>query len=171
MSEKKKYTFRYQLTYDEAYNAFQSLALRWSKKAQYGVMGFVVLLTVAIMIMFMIHPDRFYYFVIIIFAVILTAYVFYSPILRARKGAKAVARTKGTYEVSLTTDGMVSLAGADPVSLKADKRSRALELSDSFAVRMDPVTILCLPKRIMNHSQQDAVRKILSEHVNFKVYE
>lgn len=173
MTEKKrkKYTFRYQLTYDEAYNAFLALALRWGKKVRYGMMGFVVLLTVIMMIMYIMHPDRFYYFLIVIMAVLLTAYIFYSPVLRARKGARSVMKLKGTYEVSLTTDGKVSLAGDEPRALDADKNTRALELADSFAIRLDAVTILCIPKRIMNDTQKESVRQILKKYIKFQTYE
>lgn len=170
-NKKKKYTFRYKLSYQEAYNAFLALALRWSKKVKYGMMGFAVLLTLIMMVMFIMHPDRFYYFLIVILAVALTAYIFYSPALKARRGAKAVAKIDGTYEVSLSTDGKVSLAGGEARDLKADRNTRALELSDSFAVRLDGATILCIPKRIMNDTQQEAVRQILKENIKFSVYD
>lgn len=171
-NRKKKYTFRYQLTYEEAYNAFLALAVRWKKKTKYAVMTAMVAVTVAIMTMFALHPDRYYYFTIVIFAVILTSYVFYSPMLKARKGAKQVAKIDGIYEIKLTNDGKIIMGNSSQeLDLKGDKNSRALELKDSFAIRMNGDITVCIPKRVMNESQQNAVRKILADNIKFIVYD
>lgn len=170
-NKKQRYTFHYKLSYDEAYNAFMSLAFRWKKKTKYAIMAALVIVTIFMMILFAMDPDKFYYFFIVIIAVLLTAYVFYYPSLKARKGAKQVARVNGTYEVKLTTDGKITLGREEEQTIKADAKSRAIELQDSFAIRVDALTTVCLPKRIMNENQIDAVRNILSQYIKFSVYD
>ena len=53
----KKYKFRYSLTYQEAYDAFLALAMRYTKKVKYGLMAAIVLITVICMVMFITNPE------------------------------------------------------------------------------------------------------------------
>ncbi len=166
----KKYTFRYSLSYQEAYDAFLALAMRYTKKVKYGLMTAIVAVTVCCMVMFIMNPDRFYVFFMIIIAVLMTAYLFYMPVIKAKKGASQVARINGTYEVGITSTGKIILAGQED-DLKQDKNSRAVELKDSFAIRLNSYTTVCIPKRTMRESQIDAVRDILKEYIKYTDYD
>ena len=166
----KKYKFRYSLTYQEAYDAFLALAMRYTKKVKYGLMAAIVLITVICMVMFITNPERFYVFFMVIFAVLMTAYLFYMPVIKAKKGACQVARINGTYEVTITSAGRIVLAGEED-DLKQDKNSRAVELKESFAIRVNSYTTVCIPKRVMRESQIEAVREILKEFIKYTDYD
>lgn len=166
----KKYTFRYSLSYQEAYDAFLALAMRYTKKVKYGLMATIVLVAIFSMVIFAMDPDRFYVFFLVIMAVIMTIYLFYMPIIKAKKGAAQVARIGGTYEVAITSTGKIILAGVED-DLKQDKNSRAVELKDSFAIRPNSYTTVCIPKRTMRPSQVEAVREILKEYIKYTDYD
>ncbi|MBQ0079178.1 MAG: hypothetical protein KBS66_04700 [Eubacterium sp.] len=166
----KKYTFRYSLTYQEAYDAFLALAMRYTKKVKYALMAGIVAVTVICMIMFIMDPERFYMFLMIIIAVLMTLYLFYMPVIKAKKGANMVARINGTYEVAITSTGKIILAGQED-DLKQDKNARAVELRDSFAIRPNSYTTVCIPKRTMRPSQVEAIREILQEYVKYTDYD
>ena len=144
--------------------------MKWSRKFKFGIMAGCVIATIACMIIFLMDTERFYVFYMIIVCVILTAWVFYYPVIKARKGAKQVARIRGTYDVTITDEGMVSFAGNPETPLAYDKYSRAVELSDSFAVRVDSGTTFCIPKSAMRPSQIEAVREIFKEYIKFESY-
>ena len=163
--------FRYQLSYDEAYQTFYRLAFRWSKGFRLGVSAALTVIAVVMLILFALDSSRIHFFFIAIVAVLMLAYVIYMPALKARKGASNVAkagRRGGKFRLSITPDGQLTLGDGETVDLAGSRGGRAIETKDLFILRPDNLHTCCLPKRVLTEEEETAVREILEEYLKLK---
>jgi hypothetical protein len=163
--KKDGYAFRYQLSYDEAYEAFYLLAFRRSKTFKVVAGSCLILLAAAMLILYALDPRKLHYFYIAIIAVILLFYLIYVPALKARHGAKAVAKTGGTYELTYTEEGSIILPGGIKVQISGDKSARFIETDRSLIIRTDSAHTFCIPKRVMKEEEIYGLKKLLNDHL------
>ena len=164
----EKLKFDYKLTYDESYEAFYLLACKWSRKVRILIVTALALLTVILMALYYFDSQRVYYFYLVILMVLMLFYIIYTPIYKARKGAKQVARTNGLYSLTVTKDGHIILPDQDePLKISNDKNARTFETETSFILRPDGNHTFCLPKRIMKPEDADTLRVILEDHSTY----
>lgn len=162
--EKGSYSFRYGLNYDECYEAFYLLAFRRSRRFKRTIGTALTLLAVVLLTLFYLDPTRIHYAYLAVIAILLLFYLIYMPVLKARKGAKQVAKQKGIYQVSLMEDGSLSTQQG-VCMLSGDKNARAIETADLFVIRTDNRQTFCLPKRVMDEKEIEGARKILTRHM------
>ena len=165
---KEEYSFQYKLNYDEAYETFSLLTTKWSRKVQLIITAAVVLIAVVMLVLYFMDSQKAHLFVIAICAIAVLAYMVYFPPIKAKRGAARVAKTGGTYKITLTQDGKVVLPNNDRIPLNGDKQSRALETDRLFAIRADRLTTICIPKRIIRKADLEDVREILKSHVKYQ---
>ena len=156
-------SFRYELSYEEAYEAFYLLSFRRSRPFKLAVGCALVAVVVILLILFVMDPRKIHYFMLVILALLLLFYMIYMPVLKARRGAKQVARQKGTYQVTVGEDGVLALQ-QEQVPLAGDRNARAYETERIFAIRTNTTRTFCLPKRLMTQTQIERVRQILAAH-------
>lgn len=156
----KKLEFEYKLTYEESYETFYLLSMKWGK-AKRNILA-AVLTAIAVVMLILYYQDSrgIHYFFLAILAIMLLAYLLYVPALKARKGAIRVSRQNGKYRIELTRDGRIR-AGKEVVELKGDKDARVIETDTIFIIRPDRVHTFCLPKRILSEEEVTEVREIL----------
>jgi hypothetical protein len=97
--------------------------------------------------------------------ILLLFYLIYMPVLKAKKGARAVAKANGVFKVEITDEGTISLPGQKPIDLDGDKDARAIETDALFIIRPDSAHTFCIPKRIMSDKESYGVREILSAYI------
>ena len=156
-------SFRYKLSYDEAYEAFYLLSFRRSRTFKLAVGCGLVAVIVVLLILFVLDPRKIHYFMIVILALLLLFYLIYMPAIKARRGARQVAKTDGTYQLELTEDGQLRLQN-ETIPLAGDKNARAYETDRIFAIRTDTARTFCLPKRLMAEEQIGRVRQVLTQY-------
>lgn len=156
----KKLEFTYQLTYEESYETFLVLSMRQSRRVRNILAAVLTVIAVVMLVLYYLNSNGFHYFVIAVLDILLLAYLIYVPALKAKKGAKAVSRQKGTYKMELTEGGNIRSQGGT-IPLAGDKDARAVETEKVFALRPDRVHTFCLPKRILTPEETDRVREIL----------
>ena len=162
---KRYYRFNYELTYDEAYAAFSALAYRRGGRQQM-ITG--ILLAVAIVIMLVTYAmdsTKVMNLMLALIGILLLFYLIYMPVLKAKKGARAVAKANGVFKVEITDEGTISLPGQKPIDLDGDKDARAIETDALFIIRPDSAHTFCIPKRIMSDKESYGVREILSAYI------
>ena len=161
------YRFSYDLTYDEAYKAFSLLAFKRSNK--FRLIAGIVLTAAAVLmlVLFALDNAKVMDLFLAIIAILLLFYLIYFPVLKARKGARAVKKAKGTYRVAITDTGTISLPHAKPINLQSDKDSRAIETDELFVIRPDSSHTFCIPKRVMKEKEIYGVREILSAYITY----
>ena len=163
----ESYRFSYELTYDEAYRTFSLLAFKRSRKFQL-IAGIALTAAIVLMlVLFALDTAKVMNFFLAIVGIVLLFYLIYFPVLKARKGARAVAKAKGTYRVAITDTGTISLPHAKPIDLDGDKDARAIETDDLFVIRPDYAHTFCIPKRVMKEKEIYGVREILSAYITF----
>lgn len=165
---KESYEFIYRLTYDEAYETFFLISMKWSPKARKIIGAILTAITVGMLSVYYLDSRKIHYFFIIIFAILMLYYLIYIPVLKAKKGAKEVARKNGTYKIKLTDKGKIVLSGTDESELLGDKDARAIETKTLFVLRTDKSTTICLPKRIMKQDEIEDVREIIKAYLKYK---
>jgi len=163
MAKANPLSFRYQLSYDEAYEAFYLLSFRRSRTFKLAVGCGLVAVIVILLVLFVLDPRKIHYFMIVILALLLLFYLIYMPAVKARRGARQVVKTGGTYQLELTEDGQLRLQ-KETIPLAGDKNARAYETNRIFAIRTDTARTFCLPKRLMQEDQMSRVRAILTQH-------
>jgi hypothetical protein len=91
----------------------------------------------------------------------LMLFVMYAPALKARRGARAVARTGGTYCYVLSAADGIILNNGQAVPLDGDPDARAIESARVFAIRPDREHSFCIPKRVLKEEEITAIRRLL----------
>ena len=138
--------FDYRLSYDEAYEAFYLLSFKWDRRFRlFAGLGLSVI-AIVLMVLFAMDNRKIHYFFIVILCVLLLFYLVYMPIVKARRGARTVARSSGTFRIVLSPEGTIG---------------------DIFVIRPDSASTFCLPKRIMKSTEIKDVRAILSGHIKY----
>ncbi len=161
----KSCSFRYELAYDEIYDALRLIVDRRSPRSR-RVMGIVLLVLAApCVVLYALNPYGLQWALLAILFAVFSFLVLCSPSLRAKKGARAATRRKGYYKLTLSGDGYIVLANGNRIELDGDKDSRAYETDALFAIRPDQVTSVCLPKRMMQPAEITLTREILKTYV------
>ena len=162
----ESYRFSYDLTYDEAYRAFSLLAFKRSGK--FRLIAGIILTAAAVLmlVLFAMDNTKVMDLFLAVIAILLLFYLIYFPVLKARKGARAVERAKGTYRVAITDTGTISLPHEKPINLDGDKDARAIETDDLFVIRPDSYHTFCIPKRVMKEKEIYGVREILAAYIS-----
>ena len=159
--------FIYKLNYEESYTAFFLLSMKWERRTRKILTAVLTVAGAALLTAYYLDSQKIHYFFAAILAILLLYYLIYVPVLKARKGAKAVTRQKGTYKFALTEDGKI-LSGGQTIELAGDKDARAIETESIFVLRPDRQHTFCLPKRILKPGETEAVRDILKANVKYK---
>lgn len=162
----KMQKFQYTLTYDEAFEAFYLLTFRRTKRTRILAEIMLTVIAVIMLILYALKPIRIHYLYLTVIAILLLFYLLYYPYAKARKGAKSVVAAKGTYQVGVSSDGKLHF-GKKAVPLKGDKYARAIETKNSFIVRPNQETTVCIPKRILSKSNEDFIREQLIQNIRF----
>ena len=152
---------RYQLSYQEAYDAFRLLALRQSRRTRIILGVCLTAAAVGLLIYFALDPLRIFALLLALIAILLLFYLIYHPALSARRGAAKVAKQHGTYEVTVCGSGQIDLAGGTSLQYGEDKFARTIETDTIFAVRADQYTTICIPKRLLTNPDIEKIRTIL----------
>ncbi|MCD7830116.1 MAG: hypothetical protein LUG58_06735 [Clostridiales bacterium] len=152
---------RYELRYEEAYEALRLIVDRRSPKSR-RVMGYALLaLAVVCVVLYARDPYGLQFALLALLFALFSFLVLWTPHLRAQRGAKAITRRKGYYQYTLSGKGYVKLANGTKIDLKGDKDCRAHETETLFAIRPDRMNTICLPKRCLTPSQVLLAREIL----------
>lgn len=166
---KTSYRFSYKLSYDEAYEAFSVLAFKRSRKFQL-IAGIALTAAAVIMLVtFALDSRKVMNLFLALLAVLLLFYLIYFPVLKARKGARSVAKANGVYKVEVVDVGTISLPNMKPIDLAGDKDARAVETDNIIAIRPDSSHTFCIPKRVMKEKEIYGVREILSAYIKYTI--
>jgi hypothetical protein len=162
-------TFKYEMKYQEVYEAFNLLAFKWSKKTRIAAGAALVAITLLMLVLYYMDARKLHYFYVAIIAILLLFYMIYMPFFKAKKGAAKVMKTGGTYEVTLNKDGLISVPDStEPLEMRGDKSARALETLHTFVLRTDNVHTFCLPKRVMSDEEVDWTRDVIKAHTDYR---
>lgn len=163
---KETVEFVYKLTYEESYEAFYVLSLKWGKKVKNVLSVLLTAVAAGMLIAFYLDSRKIHCFFIAVLAIVLLYNLLYAPVLKAKKGARSVRRQKGTYQMRLTEEGKIQSQG-HVLKLREDKDARAIETERIFVLRPDRLHTFCLPKRILTQDEMDWVRCILKKNVKY----
>lgn len=152
--------FTYQLNYDEIYEAFFLLSMKWSKKTRMVLTGVLTVIAICFLMLFAFNRNRIYSFFFAVVDIFLLSYLVYIPDLKARRGAKKVCSQKGSYHVKLTEKGQI-ISGNKSIAISGDANARAIETASSYIIRPDGQHTFCIPKRIMSIQEQKETERIL----------
>ena len=153
-------TFTYQLSYDEIYEAFFLLSMKWSKKTRMVLTGALTVIAICFLVLFAFNRNKFHYFFLAVVDIFLLSYLVYIPALKARRGAKKVCSQKGSYHVKLTEKGQI-ISGNKSIAIAGDANARAIETASSYIIRPDGQHTFCIPKRVMSIQEQKETERIL----------
>lgn len=156
--------FTYKLTYQEAYDTFYLLASRQSKRTKTLLGICLTAVAVCLLILFAADSRGIHYLFLAVIAILLLFYLLYHPLLSARKGAKNVAKTNGTYKITVNESGRIQLPGNQTLQFGEDKYARAVETDSIFALRIDTQHTLCIPKRILKEREILQIRQMIEHH-------
>ena len=162
---RNSYRFDYQLSYEEAYEAFSALSFKRSRKFRLGAGALLALAAVFMLITFALDPNKVMNLFLALIAVLLLFYLIYFPVLKARRGARSVAKARGTYKVEITKEGTISIPKMKPIPLDGDKDARAIETDTILAIRPDSSHTYCIPKRVIRPKDLEDLRKILGTYI------
>ncbi|MGL4607457.1 MAG: hypothetical protein ACRCU3_08345 [Eubacteriaceae bacterium] len=165
---KPSYSFVYQLKGEEAYETFLLLAKKWNAKIRWIIGIFLTIVASVMLVLNFLDNRKVHYFFIAIIAVLLLFYLIYSPILKAKRGTRKVMKQKGTYRVKITNQGKIVLSQTEAMDLSGDKDARAIETETVFAIRVDGVNTVCIPKRIMEKEEIFGIREILKAYLKYQ---
>ena len=157
----KKLDVTYQLSYDEAFEAFKVLASRRSPAVRNAIIAILVVIAVVMLVLYGVNGIGIHYLFLAIISIVLLAYIIYHPVLSAKRGANGVARARGKYHVVLHDDGTMDLPREEGIKLHGDKYSRIIETDNVFAIRPDGEHTVCIPKRILNNKETEFVRSLM----------
>lgn len=166
---KDTYEFTYRLNYDEIYNAFLLVSMKWSKKARKIIGAILTAIAVGMLIAYYLDSRKIHYFFIVILAILMLYYLIYVPVLKAKRGAQKVFKQNGTYKVKITNEGKIILSGAATIDIAGDKDARAIETETLYVIRPDNRNTVCLPKRIMRKEEVEEIREILKACVKYQI--
>lgn len=161
----EEYRFSYTLSYDEAYEAFYRLAFKRSRKFQLAAGIVLTAAAVLMLVLFALDPRKVMDLFLAIIAILLLFYLIYFPVLKAKRGARSVAKAQGTYKVEITDMGTISIPRMKPIDIDGDRDARAVETDELFIIRPDTAHTYCIPKRVMKDKEAYGVREILSAYV------
>ena len=164
----ESYRFSYSLSYEEAYSAFSALAFKRSRRFQLAAGIVLTAAAVLMLVLFALDPRKVMDLFLAIVAILLLFYLIYFPVLKAKRGARSVARTGGTYRVEITDMGTISIPHQKPIDLDGDKDARAIETPFLFIIRPDTAHTFCIPKRVMKDHEVNGVRDILSSYMRYE---
>lgn len=159
--------FTYQLNYDEIYEAFFLLSMKWSRKIRKILTIILKLIAICFLAFFAFNRNRIYSFFLAVVDIFLLSYLVYMPALKARRGAKKVCSRKGTYRIKLTKQGQI-ISGNERISIAGDANARAIETPASYVIRPDGQHTFCIPKRIMNVQEQKETEAILRNACKYR---
>lgn len=159
--------FTYQLNYDEIYEAFFLLSMKWSKKTRKILTIILTLIAICFLVLFAFNRNRIYSFFFAVVDIFLLSYLVYIPDLKARRGAKKVCSQKGTYRVKLTEQGQV-ISGNERIDIAGDTNARAIETASSYIIRPDGQHTFCIPKRIMSIQEKKETEAILRKSCKYR---
>lgn len=159
--------FTYQLNYDEIYEAFFLLSMKWSKKTRKILTIILTLIAICFLVLFAFNRNRIYSFFFAVVDIFLLSYLVYIPDLKARQGAKKVCSQKGTYRVKLTEQGQV-ISGNERIDIAGDTNARAIETASSYIIRPDGQHTFCIPKRIMSIQEKKETEAILRKSCKYR---
>ena len=154
----------YDMTYGEVYEALLMIIDKRSKKARYGVGIFLLAAAAACAVLFAMNPYGLMFEIGAVLFALFSFLVLCYPGIKAKQGAKKISRRKGTYKVTLFSDGYIVPHGGERLDIRGDKDCRAFESDAVFALRLDRMTNFCLPKRRMNGSEIQLTRKTLQTY-------
>lgn len=105
VDEDEKLEFVYKIKYEEGYETFYSLSMKFGKRMRNLLI--LVMTVIAAVMLFLYYRDsrKIHYFFIAVLDILLLYGLIYMPALKARKGAKKakkVSRQNGTYKIELT---------------------------------------------------------------------
>lgn len=86
--------FTYQLNYDEIYEAFFLLSMKWSRKTRKILTIILTLIAICFLVLFAFNRNRIYSFFFAVVDICLLSYLVYIPDLKSRKGAKKYTARK-----------------------------------------------------------------------------
>lgn len=158
--------FTYKLTYEECYEAFYVLSLKWGKKGKKALTAVLSVIAAGLLICFWYDSRKIYCFFLAVLDIILLYILLYVPALKARKGAAAVRKRNGTYRIQLTEEGGILCQG-ETLKLRGDPDARAVETESVLVLRPDRQHTFCLPKRILSCQETEQIRAILKRYVKY----
>ncbi len=165
-SAKQFILFRFQLTCDEAREAFLLIIDRRSHASRLIMSGTLLISALVCTGLYGLHPYGLQYALTALLFAFFSFLVCAYPRLKASRSAKAVTRRGGTYELKLSPKGYFILPDGELLKLNGDKRSRTLESDALFAIRPDRFHTVCIPKRAIPESKLESVRNILRSNTS-----
>ncbi|MDR3135751.1 MAG: hypothetical protein LBU69_06640 [Deltaproteobacteria bacterium] len=157
-------TKEYQLTWEEAYQAFYLLAKVGSRRLRGTVLTALALLGAALTVMYGLRPMRLDYQLMAILCVVTFVAMAWAPSWKARKGARQVELKGGFYSLGIG-EGFVATPDGDRHPLSGDRRAKAFETPGLFVIRPSRAFTFCLPKRVLAEGEAQKVSDILSRGV------
>lgn len=161
------FEFTYKLKYEECYETFWALNLKWSQKKRKIIMAILTFIAMLMLVEYYLDYKKVYCFVVAIIDILVLYYLIYIPILKAKNGARKVNRQGGIYKIKLTDKGKVIIQD-EVIDLSGDRASRAVETKLVFAIRPDNIHTFCIPKRIMTEEQVCEVQRILQIYMKYQ---
>lgn len=167
---KKQYQLNYNLTYEEAYESFYQLVNKWTNKKKLIIGIFLTAVAVIMLILRFFDKAGIHYSFIAFVAILMLFYLIYAPLLKAKFGARSVARQKGRYKFAVTATGELILPNGEIMELSNDKDARVIETSRIFVLRPDGRHTFCIPKRVLK-SDEAGIREIFKAYLNYQFKE
>jgi hypothetical protein len=161
----KRITFKYSLSYDEAYDAFLILSARGRKRTRDAVAVILMILAAALTVLYAFHPYHIEYFLLALLVLATFGGVVYYPKIKAHVGAKRVEKARGVYDVEFLAEGYIKTPDGSCLEMSGDKDARVFETETLFVLRPDRQNTFCLPKRVMSDQDISLVRSIVAENV------
>lgn len=161
----KSLQLSYVLTYDEALSSFLFVATRRSETSRKILSVVLLSLAAALIVFYGLYPYHLEYMALALLSLALWVMVVPYPSYKAKRGARAVARAKGTYQVELFSDGYIQPWVSQRLPLSGDKAARGCETEQLFVLRPDSQHTFCLPKRAMKPAEIDFVRQTLAQYL------
>lgn len=157
----KKLDLTYQLTYEEAYEAFRVLASRRRRSTRIAASCVIVVAAITLLVLYGMDGVKIHYLFLAVCCIAVLFYLVYQPVISAKRGAANVAKAAGTYHIILYENGTIDLPGEKGISIHGDKFARSVETDKVFALRPDPQHTICIPKRLLKDRDADMIRDLL----------
>lgn len=153
--------FQFQLTYEEAREAFLLIIDRRSHTSRLIMGGVLLILALVSAILYGRNPYGLQFALAAILFALFAFLVLAYPALKAGRAAKSVTCQGGTYKLKLSPKGYFILPDNQKLLINGDRLSRVLESDTLFAIRPDRFNTVCLPKRTIQADDISQVRAIL----------
>lgn len=164
---KEQYKLNYTLTYEEAYESFYQLSNKWSNKKKLIIGIFLTAVAVIMLVLRFFDKSGIHYSFIAFVSILMLFYLIYAPMLKAKFGARSVARQKGLYKFTITSAGELILPNGEVMELSNDKDARVIETSRIFILRPDGRHTFCIPKRILK-GDESGIREIFKAYLTYQ---